>query len=266
MGAVKLADKPIFNRRLSRRAPTIFKVQIAESPQYAANISREGVFIVTDAIYALDDIIDFELSFPGLLGPIPLRGEVRFISGAGAPLVGVGLHLMLDAAQAARMASIADAADDAAGPTGLASDRRSAARPDLLNARSFRMLVCEDNPHAREMFVYGLRKLGAPKNADPLLIDIVESLNGQDGWRLLQDEAQTFDLVVVDMYMPVLGGEELITRIRQSSRLADVPIIAVSSSREARSLALVAGADIFLPKPVQLRDILVTVRALLFLE
>ena len=66
-----------------------------------------------------------------------------------------------------------------------------------------------------------------------------------------------------DVYLPVLDGPHVITLARQELGLTDLPIIAVSAGGDsARASALAAGANIFLDKPMRLRQVIETMRHL----
>jgi uncharacterized protein (TIGR02266 family) len=269
MAEATKGERPILNRRDTRRAPAVLKVTYAAGtdlkPDYSENISREGLFIATAVPYAVGDVIEFALSFPRLLEPLPLRCRVCWRRGGteGGPPPGIGLQLISEDPQVREaFGQLADMVTQAAGPIGLAADLQSETRPQLTVGRGFRMLICEDNPHARQMFVYGLRKLAMLPGGDNLLIDVVECKDGRDAWNHLC-ESNDFDLVMLDMCMPVRSGLELIELIRGNKMMDGVPVIAMSGDPDERSAALSAGADIFLAKPLQLTDILVTVRALL---
>jgi CheY-like chemotaxis protein len=69
------------------------------------------------------------------------------------------------------------------------------------------------------------------------------------------------DLVVTDMMMPVMGGAELIRRLRSGSATASIPIMAVSGDPH-----LADGADVIVAKPFQKRDVLAGVDRLLHPE
>ncbi|MGX6608451.1 response regulator [Micromonosporaceae bacterium Da 78-11] len=68
------------------------------------------------------------------------------------------------------------------------------------------------------------------------------------------------DLVVTDMMMPVMGGAELIRRLRAEPATAQIPIMAVSGDPH-----LAGGADLIVPKPFQKRFLLAAVEGLLHL-
>ncbi|NRF68105.1 response regulator [Aquincola sp. S2] len=84
----------------------------------------------------------------------------------------------------------------------------------------------------------------------PLGFEVFEADNGQAG----VEKAQSLqpDLVLMDMFMPVMDGLEATRQLRMTPPCEAVPIISVSAiaSSSDRSLSLAAGADAFLPKPI----------------
>ncbi len=84
----------------------------------------------------------------------------------------------------------------------------------------------------------------------PLGFTILEAENGQVGLDMLQ--AQTPDLVIMDLAMPVMNGTECLRRIRQRDELKKTIVLVSSASvSEAdQQLALRQGGNDFLPKPV----------------
>jgi signal transduction histidine kinase/FixJ family two-component response regulator len=101
---------------------------------------------------------------------------------------------------------------------------------------------------------------------EPIGFAMVEAANGQEGL----DKAVTFkpDLIITDLRMPVLDGFEIMQRLRQSTQLKDVAIIVSSASvfDTDQQKSLEAGADDFLPKPVQADDLLQKLKKHLGLE
>lgn len=69
------------------------------------------------------------------------------------------------------------------------------------------------------------------------------------------------DLVVTDMMMPVMGGAELIRRLRADPGSAAIPIMAVSGDPH-----LAGGADVIVPKPFHKRDLLASLSDVLTLR
>lgn len=148
-----------------------------------------------------------------------------------------------------------------------------------------RVLVVEDNPVIMDLFGVAVERLqqeqqgggGGPMQqalapAGPLEagatlpeLEIHEAADGSEAFQMVSELA--FDLVVTDLYVPVLSGLELIRRIREMPERAATRILAISASiQDARSESLAAGADWFLQKPLRLVDLLDALRWLLKLK
>ena len=74
-----------------------------------------------------------------------------------------------------------------------------------------------------------------------------------------------FDVVVLDLNMPDIGGYEVIEFIRGQDKLRTLPILVVTTrgDESSRTRALGAGASRFMTKPFQPEALLAEVRALL---
>ncbi|WP_437627191.1 ATP-binding protein [Sorangium sp. So ce1151] len=90
----------------------------------------------------------------------------------------------------------------------------------------------------------------------PLGFEVEEAEGGEAAVALA--EACRPDLVLMDLRMPDLGGDEAARRIRQLPGLAGLPILATSASVEEpeRARSAAAGCDGFLPKPIDLGALL----------
>jgi len=85
--------------------------------------------------------------------------------------------------------------------------------------------------------------------------------NGEEALKLL--EGQIFDVVLMDIRMPVLDGIETTEAIRrEAGPHQDVPIIALTADASAENNAqcLAAGADVFLTKPVIVSELFASIR------
>ncbi len=76
------------------------------------------------------------------------------------------------------------------------------------------------------------------------------------------------DLIIMDLVMPILEGDEAIHALRHDSRTAHIPVVVLSGRSEDRTLAdaLVAGANIYLTKPPEPHVLLSVVERLLSLR
>lgn len=85
---------------------------------------------------------------------------------------------------------------------------------------------------------------------------VVTATNGQEG--LARAAEVRPDLVLVDMMMPVMDGEEMSRRLREDPAMREVPIVVMSAvHRSLRELPFAHTA--FLPKPFDLDTLLETI-------
>ena len=101
------------------------------------------------------------------------------------------------------------------------------------------VLVVDDDPDARNIFSESLRSKGC----------VV--FTASDG-RIAIEKAKNLgpDIIVMDLAMPRVDGFEAIRKLRESSWTRRLPIIAISAVPLTQDLALEAGCDAFLSKPV----------------
>ena len=114
--------------------------------------------------------------------------------------------------------------------------------------RCLRILLAEDGI-ANQKVALGLLKM--------LDHDIVIANDGEEAVRLFQ--AEPFDLVLMDIQMPILNGFEATRRIRdvESARGTHIPIIAMTAHamKGDRARCIEAGMDDYLSKPVRKREL-----------
>ncbi len=104
------------------------------------------------------------------------------------------------------------------------------------------VLVVDDSAMMRAIIIKTLRL------SNLSLGKIFEAANGEEGLRALDDK--TVDLILVDINMPVMNGEEMIDRVRQNPKTANLPIIVVSTESSETRIEMVhrKGAG-FIHKP-----------------
>ncbi|MCI5222770.1 MAG: response regulator, partial [Candidatus Electrothrix sp. AR4] len=96
----------------------------------------------------------------------------------------------------------------------------------------------------------------------------VETVKAEDGARALLEleQKEDFDLVLMDIMMPVMDGYETIKKIRKQSQFKNLPIIALTAKamKNDRTRCLAAGANDYLPKPVDLERLVALLRLWLY--
>jgi len=115
-----------------------------------------------------------------------------------------------------------------------------------------RLLVVEDDPMLGESLVTALRHMS-------YVVDWVK--DGQHALNALLNE--DFDLVIMDIGLPVIDGIHIIKELR--TRGSELPILVLTArdSLQDRVTGLDAGADDYLLKPFELDELTARVRALL---
>ena len=119
---------------------------------------------------------------------------------------------------------------------------------DLLKQSNLRVLLVDDHPINRQVASLFLR---------PFNMRIVEAVNGAEAIAAL--ERETFDIVLLDMHMPVMDGPTAIAKIRASGQpWAKTPVIALTADAMSgdRERYLAMGMDGYLSKPLAERDLL----------
>ncbi|NIA29226.1 MAG: response regulator [Actinobacteria bacterium] len=104
------------------------------------------------------------------------------------------------------------------------------------------VLVVDDSAVMRAMIIKALHLCGLP------LGEIHQAANGKDGLKVL--DKNWIDLSLVDINMPVMGGVEMIDKVRENPDMADLAIIVVSTeSSETRIEMLEKKKAGFVHKP-----------------
>ncbi len=88
---------------------------------------------------------------------------------------------------------------------------------------------------------------------------IVEAARGEEALSLVR--TAEFDCVLLDINMPGIGGIEVCRLIRRNSPRLPIVMLTVQNSEDRKVEALDAGADDYITKPFQLRELIARLRA-----
>lgn len=64
------------------------------------------------------------------------------------------------------------------------------------------------------------------------------------------------DLILMDNWIPSLGGEVAVKLLKADTSLNHIPVIYISANNDVKEIAARAGADRFMPKPFEFEDLL----------
>ena len=116
----------------------------------------------------------------------------------------------------------------------------------------FKILLAEDEVNLNKILTSQLKKEG---------YIVYSALNGREAYEMLLSES--VDLVITDVMMPYMDGNELTKKIREIS--ADIPVLMLTAleALHDKEKGFNSGADDYLTKPFALKELLLRVKALL---
>jgi two-component system copper resistance phosphate regulon response regulator CusR len=120
------------------------------------------------------------------------------------------------------------------------------------DGRAMRILVVEDERKLAEMIARGLK-------AERYAVDLAET--GDAG--LAMAETYNYDLIILDLMLPGLSGQEILRRIRAENGQVPVLILTAQAATASKVANFEAGADDYLTKPFAFAELLVRIKALL---
>ena len=145
-------------------------------------------------------------------------------------------------------------AQEAAAAAEPAPSQAKPADTRLRSLRGTRVLLTDDNAINRQVIKLFLAPQGC---------DITEATNGKEA--LDKIAAGEFDLVLLDVHMPVMDGKEAIARLRANPKWASLPVIALTADAMSgdRERYLALGMTDYVSKPVDQRELVAKMNAAL---
>ncbi len=124
-------------------------------------------------------------------------------------------------------------------------------------ARQKKIILIEDNSSIVEILELLLKESG---------FDIIIATSGEEGLKKVKQESP--DLIILDLMLPGLPGEEVCRQIRKDEKLGSIPIIMLT----AKSLdvdevvGMVIGANYYMTKPFDVDELLEKIGKLIGIE
>ncbi|SHF33248.1 response regulator [Chryseobacterium takakiae] len=113
--------------------------------------------------------------------------------------------------------------------------------------KDIKIIVCDDNQDNMDILKI-LLELGG-----------YSVITENDSTLLMQRiKEECPDILILDLWMPNLCGDEIIKIIRSDVNLKELPIIVVSASQDGENVAIGTGADYYLGKPFDI-DMLIKI-------
>ena len=281
-GAVGLATKPVSPEALDQAFRSLDQISAGWPKRVLVveddpTIRRETVNLIADADVRVDEVETGEQALqalrPGGYDCVVLDPALPDLNGAkllgmlvseGVPLPPVVVHTARELTREEE-AAIRECADSVV-VKGVRSHERLLDEVSLFLHR-----VVSRMPEEKRKAILALHDIHAlPRDKKVLIVDddmrttfamshflsergmnTLKAEHGERALRLLEEQPNV-DLVLMDIMMPVMDGYETIRRIRDQERFRTLPIIALTAKAmpEDREKCLAAGADDYLPKPV----------------
>jgi len=115
-----------------------------------------------------------------------------------------------------------------------------------------KILVCDDDEGILDMLALILEETGH---------EILLENNSMNVLSII--ETQSPDLILLDLWMPVISGDQLLKSIRSNSNMHNLPVIVISASRDGKKIAEQAGASAYIAKPFDFQELIDSVDACL---
>lgn len=119
-----------------------------------------------------------------------------------------------------------------------------------MTASPIRVLLVDDESAIRRALRTPLNELG---------FQTVEASRGEEALRMVSVES--FDVVLLDLQMPGIGGMKTLVRLRELAPRLPILILTVQDSEDLKVEALECGADDYITKPFSVRECIARIRS-----
>ncbi len=113
-----------------------------------------------------------------------------------------------------------------------------------------KILVIDDSPTLRKLLRFFLKKKG---------YDVFEAHNGRVGLESIAKD--TFDLIILDMTMPVMDGAQVLKQLKEMKEFK-IPILILSADKEeeSKAIGISLGASYYMTKPFKPHEVVARIQ------
>ena len=210
---------------------------------WTENLSVGGLFVRTERRFEAGEGLTASVSFPGLLDPVEVDGQVAWVRSASPVTAGgVGIELV-EGPGRSQLSRVVVGTE---------------VEPLVEATRPFRLLVVDDNERLIRSYERAIERLPSLSHSG---VTTMFAADGKHALSLVGEHGA--DLVITDIYMPEIDGYQLIERLRGDVATARIPIIIITGGRsDERKRAEALGVDAFLLKPVLFAPLMETIACL----
>lgn len=105
-------------------------------------------------------------------------------------------------------------------------------------------MICDDDAGILEMMEMIMEEYGYEVIAEANSLNVLRRL-----------ELDSPDLLLLDIWMPLLSGDQVLKSIKADAKFVGMPVIMYSASAEGQAIALSCGADDYIAKPFDMDDL-----------
>lgn len=108
------------------------------------------------------------------------------------------------------------------------------------------ILLADDHEDSREIFRAFLEFRG---------YSVIEAVDGENALEVIRQQGP--DLVVLNLHMPTVGGHEVLERLRAEPETREIPCVVLTGDARYQEMgrAVASGADLYMTKPAEPRDV-----------
>ncbi|GGH10994.1 response regulator [Mucilaginibacter phyllosphaerae] len=117
---------------------------------------------------------------------------------------------------------------------------------------SKKILICDDDEGILDMLEFVLEEEG---------FDIIPEKNSLNIYNVIREQHP--DLLLLDLWMPVLSGDQVLKTLRKNPDTATLPVIVISASTEGSLIAKASGANDYISKPFDMDQLVTKIQTLI---